>query len=807
MGGGIWSNRLRAKRGDGNKKEKPVCGGSGRRLALLAIVWVACGIGIVEADGGGREDRLAFGGPEVLKLDWATRSLNVADLNGDGRNDLALANNDTGKINLIHQRDVDEPSAERPRLGQNRWRPELEDAPFRPGGISVGFSVFDLAVGDLNGDGRPDLAYTARDTPLTVRYQGEEETWTASREFEDFEAAGWRQTLAIRDVEGDGKNELVVMSDGALRIFKQDEEGRLAEPGRYYVNGKNPSNLLLADVTENGRLDVLYVVRDGEQTLVLREQQADGRLGAERRFPLERKVRRIRLLEDDGGGPPRFAAVLAQSGTLEFFTLEEAGNDGDDPLERVYGRPDSFPIFREGRESPRYALGDLTGDGNPELLVANPEAAEILLFPGEENGFGASRAFPSFSAISALSAGRFFETPGKWMAVLSAREETLGISRLDDRGRLLFPELLELGEGKPLTATSLDMNRDGFDELAVVMEKDDANHLVVARPLSRSDPDAGWEVLSRTGLSGARRQPSAIRELPVFGPERSGLILFVPREPPILLVSGEEAPFSWSPHAGRSTLRESFLKGVEKSEVSVFDLTGDGRKELLVGDEGFARAIRAGDDGLEVMDQFNARRSDDEVAVVLPLRRENGEVAELLFYVASAGEFQFLRRDADGVLRYRRAERAGSIDLVDWFVSEEGGEAPEWLFGGEDRFWFVSSGRPHWERVISDTYETELEDVGFSDVAGADLNGDGLMDLIAVDGRNHVVEIISRTEEGWESRSFWKVFEQNMHYQGRTGGDLEPREIVVADLTDDGLMDFAFLVHDRILIYPQEATE
>jgi hypothetical protein len=43
-----------------------------------------------------------------------------------------------------------------------------------------------------------------------------------------------------------------------------------------------------------------------------------------------------------------------------------------------------------------------------------------------------------------------------------------------------------------------------------------------------------------------------------------------------------------------------------------------------------------------------------------------------------------------------------------------------------------------------------------------------------------------------------------MHYQGRTGAKLEPREAVVADLNGDGRLDFAFLIHDRIIVYPQE---
>jgi hypothetical protein len=49
----------------------------------------------------------------------------------------------------------------------------------------------------------------------------------------------------------------------------------------------------------------------------------------------------------------------------------------------------------------------------------------------------------------------------------------------------------------------------------------------------------------------------------------------------------------------------------------------------------------------------------------------------------------------------------------------------------------------------------------------------------------------------------WQVFEERT-FRGRRGGFPEPREAVVADLTGDGKNDLAILVHDRVILYPQE---
>lgn len=117
---------------------------------------------------------LSFSGPEVLKLDWNTRALNVSDINNDGMNDLVVVNNDIAQIEIFYQlKEGESAESSKTQLNRNRWEPILEDAHFERKGITIGFPIFDLAVGDLNGDGLNDLAYTSREIPLTVRYQSE----------------------------------------------------------------------------------------------------------------------------------------------------------------------------------------------------------------------------------------------------------------------------------------------------------------------------------------------------------------------------------------------------------------------------------------------------------------------------------------------------------------------------------------------------------------------------------------------------------------------------------------------------------
>ncbi|GIT31893.1 MAG: hypothetical protein Ct9H300mP1_39390 [Planctomycetaceae bacterium] len=52
------------------------------------------------------------------------------------------------------------------------------------------------------------------------------------------------------------------------------------------------------------------------------------------------------------------------------------------------------------------------------------------------------------------------------------------------------------------------------------------------------------------------------------------------------------------------------------------------------------------------------------------------------------------------------------------------------------------------------------------------------------------------------------MFEQKS-FRGAAGGGAgsEPREVLIADVTGDDRPDLVLLVHDRVLVYPQDAGD
>lgn len=749
-----------------------------------------------------------FGPPEVIKLDWSTRGLTPVDLNGDGLLDLAVINNDAGKIELLYQRPGGEAARQQKKsLNRSRWEPVLEDARFEPDALTVGFSVYDMVAQDLNADGRLDLAFTSGQVPLTIRYQSEDGEWVDAWEYDGLQALGWQGSIQAGDIDGDGSVELLVLSADAVRVFRHDAAGRLSEPEVYYTSGENPFNLLVMDASGDGRADLLYLSTDGQQVLAMREQIEGGQFGPERRHLLERPARMMTVLAASRPEPGALAVVNSRSGSLDFMRLaapDDAASRSRSALEA--GVPEIYPIFKKVRDPASYAIGDVDGDGETDLVVANPAGAKLLLFLKKNGRFLSAQEFPSISAISSLAVGRFYRSARASIIVLSEVEQTMGRSELDPGGRLSFPQHVKIGSHQPLVAGASDLDGDGYDELLLVTEDQGNYRLLVAAPQDRAAGDSPWEVLSELELAGVRRKPVAIGVLDVFGSAGSGLMVYVPREPPVLLGPADEGSgLAFREVARDSSIRESLFKALRPAETATFDIDGDGNNELVVARTGFARAFRIVDDQLIMVDQFNARAGSDVIEAVLPLRSASG-VDRVALYVAEGRELQFLQRGSDGVFRYQDSAQVGHLDLQNCFVLPAANDAAgdAYLFAGEDRFWYFNDVKAASSWSVDAVYETDLEQIHYTHLAIGDFNLDQLPDLVALDGSEHVVDIVSVEDGAFRSRMFWQVFEQNMHYQGRTGANMEPREILIDDFTGDGLPDLVLLVHDRILIYPQQ---
>jgi hypothetical protein len=134
-----------------------------------------------------------------------------------------------------------------------------------------------------------------------------------------------------------------------------------------------------------------------------------------------------------------------------------------------------------------------------------------------------------------------------------------------------------------------------------------------------------------------------------------------------------------------------------------------------------------------------------------------------------------------------------------------GGSAPNsvGLFGLNTVAWMPLQGDV-WELTPLDSYETPIKDGHLGDVVTGDLNSDGRKDLVFLEtARNYLDLVLLNEHRKLVPANRWQVFEERT-FRSRRSDMPEPREAAVADVTGDGKNDLIVLVHDRILVYPQE---
>ena len=109
-----------------------------------------------------------------------------------------------------------------------------------------------------------------------------------------------------------------------------------------------------------------------------------------------------------------------------------------------------------------------------------------------------------------------------------------------------------------------------------------------------------------------------------------------------------------------------------------------------------------------------------------------------------------------------------------------------------------------WDFTELDGYETPTKDGRLNDVVSGDLNQDGRKDLVFLEtAKNYLELVLFDRSNQLVPANRWQVFEERT-FRGRRGDQAEPREAMILDVTGDKKNDLVVVVHDRILVYPQE---
>ncbi len=786
-----------------------------------------------------------FGELDILKVEDRSEYLRTADLNGDGLIDLLLSDDSNSRLDLFLQRsapDAEAAGAEASGLDAVKVEEgadaadvnELPDsARFEHVKLSVDRAVYGLVAADFTADGRTDILYVGEPDRLILitAPAGKEpgtSDWTATadlgrveRRLPDLNLT--TGMLAAGDLNGDGLPDVAALGDRVVYLLPGLKAGGLGPATEIRNTSDDLSLAQIGDLDGDGLADLSYTARVGDdRVFAARLQDAnDGLteekgepipnvLGPELRFDLKdpRSITLGEVFPDEPG-----VEVLAVTGGTGRVTIRKVRRPtlgetpAGDPGDPTAGRKLTQYGFG-GRGDRDFAVGDLDGDGQADVVVSDPAGARVILFrQTAAGGLDLGTAYPSLAGVSQVRIGDADGDGVGELFVLSKTEETLGRSVWED-GRLTFPVPVQ-GVENPVAFTLVEVPEADRAALFYVSEsgrRDFKLGLVGAADKAidldlSGDPDRLEAAdVDGNGVPDLVLFPGRGKDLLAFGINADGT--------PIALTSEGLGPGETTPGA--------FFAGSLPPEPAK---PGDGEAApgklnvptILNARGNLARdltAVAGESDGKAVLrwavrDQFNAAEAAAKIAGAVTLDVDGVPGNEVVLIDAGVDKLRIYQREGSQFVPAGEIE-TGDLDYRDAAVADLDGDArDDLLLFGEGRFAVLYAGRTDPELTELANYETDLDRTFLADSLVGDLNGDGAADVAALDVRSHFVEILRPASGTIERALYWKLFEEK-NFDGEGGGGFEPREGAVADVTGDGRDDLILLVHDHVLIYPQD---
>lgn len=353
-------------------------------------------------------------------------ALASGDLDGNGTEEVAVANRASGTVSLL--------------------RLSAPDSVAVMGTVTVGALPSAVAIGDVNADGQADLLVGEQQNATLSVYLNARGAFTRSATVEVGKAP---VAIAIAgDVERgelateDGQADLFVVGGEAndLAVLAGLGGGRFEVRSRL-TTGSQPAAIAVGQIDEDvdGLIDLAVANRDGTVS-VLRGQGAGSYLGAAAFAtdpqPLAlvsadfdrdgfgdivtlNQIGTVSLLRGNGRGSLRApvnstaiadpVALVSGDFNGDFYPDVVVSNLVDSSVALLRGSPTGFEAPRvvdTGAVSPRLVAVDLDLDGLADLLAMQPDLNRVALLRGTNSGLAASGAIDVGGVPVALQAGR-----------------------------------------------------------------------------------------------------------------------------------------------------------------------------------------------------------------------------------------------------------------------------------------------------------------------------------------------------------------------------------------------------------------
>jgi len=330
----------------------------------------------------------------------------------------------------------------------------------------AGTSPHSVAVGDLNGDGVPDLVAanfgSANVSVLLGNGQG------AFKAALNYPAGSYPISVAVADFNEDGFLDVAVAdnnnnkSAGNLGILLGSGDGTLEGPVNYSTEG-SPYFVAAADLNGDNHLDVVMANHGGGVAVYL--GNGDGTFQNASYYHAGGNPQSVVIADFNGDGVPDLAVANSLSNNISILI---GRGDGSFLAPRDYTAGTSPSVV---------VAADFDGDGNIDLAVPNNGSNTISVLRGKGNGrFQPQYTLTTGSRPSGLTTADFNGDSKPDLAVTnqSGANESIAVFLGNGDGTFQNPATYPAGD-QPRIIAAADLNRDGAPDLAVACSQGELN--------------------------------------------------------------------------------------------------------------------------------------------------------------------------------------------------------------------------------------------------------------------------------------------------------------------------------------------
>ena len=300
-------------------------------------------------------------GSFASKVDFATgnfpNSVAIGDVDGDGKPDLIVTNTTDNTVSVLRN------TASSGSITTSSFAAHVD--------FATGTSPQSVAIGDLDADGKLDLAIANFSTNVSVLRNTSSIGSISFAAKLDIAVGGGSQSIAIGDLDGDGKLDLA-LARGGLEVLRNTSSVGSISFAAYvsFTSGAVPYSVAIGDLDGDGKPDIAIANYVSATVSVFRNTATSGNLDnssftSKVDFVTSSGTASLAIGDFDGDGKPDLAAISNTNSKVSI--LRNTATSGTITTGSFAVKVD----FATGTYPNGVAIGDLDGDGRPDVVTAN----------------------------------------------------------------------------------------------------------------------------------------------------------------------------------------------------------------------------------------------------------------------------------------------------------------------------------------------------------------------------------------------------------------------------------------------------